>query len=135
MRCTFVFPTERKKEPVFSLCLTSGPMCSVCVVRSVIWQSFIFRVALALSCIQNIHPLHQPCPKADQEKKKKPNTSKSNKSEELNALLEDRSHRQNACPGFFFFPASPGTQRGHKYGLKCSKTSRAKYWTRNYQQR
>lgn len=46
--------TERKKMVcAVYVCLTSGPMCSVCVVWSVIWQSFIFRAALALACIQN----------------------------------------------------------------------------------
>lgn len=46
-----------KKGPCVFSCeqLTSGPMCSVCVVRSVIWQSFIFRAALALSWTQNKH--------------------------------------------------------------------------------
>ena len=52
---------------VLCVCLTSGPMCSVCVVRSVIWQSFIFRAALALSCIQNKHPSHQPAPNSHKE--------------------------------------------------------------------
>lgn len=48
--------------------LTSGPVSSVCVVRSVIWQSFILRAALALSCIQNKQPSHKPCPKSHEKK-------------------------------------------------------------------
>lgn len=60
--------------------LTSGPMCSVCVVRSVIWQSFIFRAVLALSCIQNKH--NQPCPKEKKE-------HQTHKLEQLNVLPAD----------------------------------------------
>lgn len=48
----------------------------------------------------------------------------------LGACLCEHCHRWQAC--FGFCPASPVTQRGHKCGLKCDKTSGAKYWTRNY---
>lgn len=130
-----VCDTARK---VFTLCLTSGPMCSVCVVRSVVWQPFIFRVALALSCKTHTHPLHEPCPESHKEQKQ----TKKNHQRLINqdnrmfswkiwgACLCEHCHRWQTR--FGFCPASPVTQRGHKCGLKCDKTSGAKYWTRNY---
>lgn len=51
----FVFQPDRATQCAVCEHLTSAPVCSVCVVRSVIWQSFIFRAALALSCIQSKH--------------------------------------------------------------------------------
>lgn len=66
--------------------LTSGPACSVCVVRSVIWQSEVtFRAALALSCIRNKH--NQPRPRGKETNQTR--TSNGDKLEELHDRLED----------------------------------------------
>lgn len=108
---------------VRSVCLTSGPMCSVCVVRSVIWQSFIFRAALALSCIRNKHT-HQPCPKSrklpSKKQKTKKITSNANKSEQLNALPADAC-LASTCNIYYGWPLCLAKER-EREREKCNSS-------------
>lgn len=119
---------DKARERCVCVYLTSGPVSSVCVVRSVVWQSFILRAALALSCTQNKQPSHKPCPKShEKDKRTKKKTQNIKKGpHESNARLPQQTQAfpLSATPQNMLSPLRPLLRKTNKNATSLNSTNK-----------